>query len=112
MDNPDQRIQEDVASFTGYSLNLVETIVNTILSLVRYGYFRDKWFSLSGCVMQTNTYVLHYTIRSYSVILYTIMPELFITIILFASIGTVMTVLVGKGQILLRCVSNYLHCAI
>lgn len=74
MDNPDQRIQEDVASFTGYSLNLFITIVNTILSLV-----------------------------SYSIILYTIMPELFIAIILFASIGTVLSVLIGKGKILLFC---------
>ncbi|KAL3800416.1 hypothetical protein ACHAW5_009094 [Stephanodiscus triporus] len=77
MDNPDQRIQEDVASFTGYSLNLFITVVNTILSLV-----------------------------SYSVILYTIMPELFIAIILFASIGTVLSVLIGKVLIKLNYESS------
>jgi ABC-type uncharacterized transport system fused permease/ATPase subunit len=35
MDNPDQRIQEDIASFTSYSLSFFLTVVNTIIDLVR-----------------------------------------------------------------------------
>lgn len=35
---------------------------------------------------------------SFSIILYFIMPELFIAIILFASFGTLFTILIGKGQ--------------
>jgi hypothetical protein len=35
MDNPDQRIQEDIASFTSYSLSFSLTVVNTIIDLVR-----------------------------------------------------------------------------
>ena len=67
MDNPDQRIQEDVASFTGYSLNFFLTVLHTIMDLV-----------------------------SFSLILFSIMPQLFIAIIIFASVGTIFTVLIGK----------------
>jgi ABC-type uncharacterized transport system fused permease/ATPase subunit len=35
MDNPDQRIQEDIDSFTAYSLSFFLTIVNTSIDLVR-----------------------------------------------------------------------------
>ena len=67
MDNPDQRIEQDVAAFTGESLNFLLTVLNTILNLI-----------------------------TYSAILFSIMPELFIAIILFASVGTVFSVLIGK----------------
>ena len=67
MDNPDQRIQEDVNSFTDYSLSFFLTIVNTVIDLV-----------------------------SFSLILFSIMPELFVAIIIFATLGTIFAVLIGK----------------
>jgi len=73
MDNPDQRIQEDVDSFTSYSLSFFLTIIDTILDLC-----------------------------SFSGILFTIMPKLFIAIFIFASVGTLCTVLVGKVLIKLN----------
>ncbi|KAL3763047.1 hypothetical protein ACHAW5_007336 [Stephanodiscus triporus] len=73
MDNPDQRIQEDIASFTSYSLSFFLTIVNTTIDLV-----------------------------SFSIILFTILPQLIIAIIVFASLGTLFTVLIGKVLIKLN----------
>lgn len=73
MDNPDQRIQEDVWSFTSYSLSFFLTIVNTIIDLI-----------------------------SFCIILFTILPQLFVAIILFASMGTLFTVLIGKVLIKLN----------
>lgn len=35
MDNPDQRIQEDISSFTSYSLSFFLTTVNTVIDLIR-----------------------------------------------------------------------------
>jgi len=67
MDNPDQRIQEDVDSFTQHSLEFFLTVARTVIDLV-----------------------------SFCIILFTILPGLFIAIILFASFGTIITVLVGK----------------
>lgn len=73
VDNPDQRIQEDVSSFTSYSLSFFLTIVRTTLDLL-----------------------------SFSAILFSIMPDLFIAIIVFATVGTGATVLVGKVLIRLH----------
>ena len=73
MDNPDQRIQEDVNSFTNYSLSFFLTIVNTAVDLV-----------------------------SFCFILWSIMPQLFIAIILFAGVGTLFTILIGKVLIKLN----------
>lgn len=73
MDNPDQRIQEDVDSFTAYSLSFFLTITDTIIDLC-----------------------------SFSGILYSIMPKLFIAIIVFASVGTLCTILIGKVLIKLN----------
>jgi ABC-type uncharacterized transport system fused permease/ATPase subunit len=73
VDNPDQRIQEDVSSFTGFSLSFFLTVIRTTLDLV-----------------------------SFSAILFSIMPELFIAIIVFAAVGTGATVLVGKVLIRLH----------
>ena len=73
MDNPDQRIQEDVNSFTNYSLSFFLTIVHTTVDLV-----------------------------SFCFILWSIMPQLFIAIILFASVGTLFTILIGKVLIKLN----------
>lgn len=67
VDNPDQRIQEDVSSFTSYSLSFFLTIVGTVIDLV-----------------------------SFSVILFSVMPQLFIAIIVFATLGTAATIIIGK----------------
>lgn len=52
IDNPDQRIQEDVASFTSLSLTFFLTIISTVIDLV-----------------------------SFSIILFSILPKLFVAII-------------------------------
>ena len=67
VDNPDQRIAEDVRSFTAFSLQLFITIVTSIIDLV-----------------------------SFSFILYSIQPSLFIAIILYASFGTLITSALGR----------------
>ena len=36
VDNPDQRIQEDVSSFTGFSLSFFLTVIRTTLDLVSF----------------------------------------------------------------------------
>ena len=73
VDNPDQRICEDVQSFTSFSLQLFLTIISTIIDLV-----------------------------SFSLILYSIYPQLFIAIILYASFGTVTTTYLGKDLVRLN----------
>lgn len=67
VDNPDQRISEDIRSFTEFSLTFFLSIITSVIDLV-----------------------------CFSIILFTITPELFVAILLFATIGTVLTVLVGK----------------
>eukprot|EP00535_Pseudo-nitzschia_heimii_P004022 CAMPEP_0197180790 /NCGR_PEP_ID=MMETSP1423-20130617/5277_1 /TAXON_ID=476441 /ORGANISM="Pseudo-nitzschia heimii, Strain UNC1101" /LENGTH=770 /DNA_ID=CAMNT_0042630915 /DNA_START=176 /DNA_END=2488 /DNA_ORIENTATION=- len=73
VDNPDQRICEDVQSFTSFSLQLFLTIISTVIDLV-----------------------------SFSLILYSIYPQLFIAIILYASFGTVTTTYIGKDLVRLN----------
>mmetsp|Transcript_3900 Transcript_3900/g.9418 ORF Transcript_3900/g.9418 Transcript_3900/m.9418 type:complete len:808 (-) Transcript_3900:48-2471(-) len=73
VDNPDQRICEDVQSFTSFSLQLFLTIVSTIIDLV-----------------------------SFSLILYSIYPQLFIAIVAYASFGTVTTTWLGKDLVRLN----------
>jgi len=70
VDNPDQRIAEDVRSFTAFSLQLFLTIVTSIIDLV-----------------------------SFSFILYSIQPQLFIAIILYAVFGTLTTAAIGKNLV-------------
>lgn len=70
VDNPDQRIAEDIRSFTEFSLSFFLTIVTSVIDLV-----------------------------AFSFILFSIMPNLFIAIFLFASIGTAATVLIGRKLI-------------
>ena len=67
VDNPDQRIAEDVRSFTAFSLQLFITIVTSIIDLV-----------------------------SFSFILYSIQPSLFVAIIAYASFGTLTTTALGR----------------
>jgi ABC-type uncharacterized transport system fused permease/ATPase subunit len=73
VDNPDQRISEDVRSFTQYSLSLFLTLAVSLIDL-----------------------------SAFSVILYTIEPQLFFSIIGFATTGTVATVLVGRQLVQLN----------
>ena len=67
IDNPDQRITEDVNSFTDYSLQLVITILTSIIDLV-----------------------------SFSTILWSIYPTLFGAILAYAVFGTILTAWLGK----------------
>lgn len=67
IDNPDQRIAEDVKSFTAYSLQLFLTVVTSTIDLV-----------------------------SFSFILYSIQPQLFGAIIGYATFGTLTTTSLGK----------------
>lgn len=67
IDNPDQRITEDVRSFTNFSLQLFLTILTSVIDLI-----------------------------SFSAILYSIQPQLFAAIALYALFGTVTTTWIGK----------------
>jgi len=70
IDNPDQRISEDVRSFTAFSLSFFISIITSIIDLV-----------------------------SFSAILYSIQPQLFGAIICYAAFGTVVTTIVGKNLV-------------
>lgn len=73
MDNVDQRIQEDVRSFTVFSLSFFLILLNSFMDLV-----------------------------AFSIILFSIRPQLFIAIVLFALFGTIATWIIGKKLILLN----------
>ena len=70
IDNPDQRIAEDVNSFTSYSLQLVITILTSLIDLA-----------------------------SFSVILWQIYPQLYFAIIGYAAFGTFMTAFFGRSLV-------------
>lgn len=67
VDNPDQRIAEDVKSFTAFSLTLFITAVTSVIDLA-----------------------------SFSAILYSIKPSLFLDIFAYALFGTVSTSYIGR----------------
>lgn len=67
IDNPDQRIAQDVRSFTEYSLSLFLTVLMAVIDLL-----------------------------CFSAILFSILPKLFLAIALFATVGTAMTILIGR----------------
>lgn len=73
VDNPDQRIQEDINSFTAYSLVLFTIAVESTVDLI-----------------------------SFSIILGSIMPELFIGLVAFATFGTLFTILIGRPLVKLN----------
>lgn len=73
VDNPDQRLAEDVRSFTQYSLSLFLTIAISLIDLT-----------------------------AFSIVLYTIEPMLFISILGFATFGTMMTIVLGKDLVRLN----------
>jgi len=66
IDNPDQRITEDIRSFTAFSLTLFLTLLTSLIDLV-----------------------------SFSLILYSIQPQLFGAIFVYAVFGTVTTATLG-----------------
>ena len=67
VDNPNQRISEDICSFTEFSLSFFLTLVTAAIDLI-----------------------------CFSVILFSILPELFLAILLFAYTGTALTVCTGR----------------
>jgi ABC-type uncharacterized transport system fused permease/ATPase subunit len=73
VDNPDQRLAEDVRSFTQYSLSLFLTVAISIIDLT-----------------------------AFSIVLYTIEPALFLSIIGFAAFGTLATILLGRDLVKLN----------
>ena len=73
VDNPDQRIAEDVKSFTSFSLTLFLTIVTSLIDLA-----------------------------SFSLILYSIYPQLFLAILGYALFGTATTTWLGKDLVRLN----------
>jgi hypothetical protein len=79
IDNPDQRITEDVRTFTAFSLQLFITVVTSIIDLV-----------------------------SFSLILYSIQPQLFATIIIYAMFGTFATVYIGRCKFCIGMASFFL----
>eukprot|EP00977_Amphora_coffeiformis_P016978 scaffold5383_cov222-Amphora_coffeaeformis.AAC.19 len=70
IDNPDQRITEDVNTFTSYSLQLVITVLTSLIDLA-----------------------------SFSTILWSIYPQLFAAILIYASAGTIITTFLGQSLV-------------
>ena len=73
IDNPDQRVAEDVNSFTSFSLQLVITLITSLIDLC-----------------------------SFAAILWSIYPTLFGAIIAYALAGTIITTLVGQKLVSLN----------
>lgn len=73
MDNVDQRIQEDVRSFTVFSLSFFLILLNSLIDLV-----------------------------AFSIILFSIRPQLFLAIVGFAGFGSIATWIIGRKLILLN----------
>lgn len=70
VDNPDQRISQDVHAFTSTSLSLFMTIFLSIFDLAMFSY-----------------------------VLFSIYPKLFVVLILYSSMGTLIALLLGKRLI-------------
>ena len=66
VDNPDQRMAEDIRSFTEFSLTLFLTVLMAVVDLI-----------------------------CFSIVLFSIMPSLFLAILLFATFGTLGTIVLG-----------------
>ncbi|EME31441.1 ABC transporter, ATP-binding & transmembrane domain isoform 2 [Galdieria sulphuraria] len=73
VDNPDQRIADDIRAFTNTSLQFILTFIISAVDLI-----------------------------SFSVILFSIYPELFLVLIGYASVGTYLTYYIGNRLILLH----------
>lgn len=70
IDNPDQRISEDISSFTTVSLTFCFIIINALISLF-----------------------------AFSVVLFQIYPYLFLAIIIYALLGTLITARLGRSLV-------------
>ncbi|KAG7657468.1 ABC transporter-like [Arabidopsis suecica] len=70
IDNPDQRLVDDLSSFTGTALSFSLTLVNATIDLI-----------------------------SFSNILFTIYPPLFLVLLLYSFGGTAISVFLGKGLV-------------
>ena len=70
VDNPDQRMAEDIRSFTEFSLTLFLTVLMAVVDLI-----------------------------CFSIVLFSIMPSLFLAIMLFATFGTLGTIFLGSTLI-------------
>ena len=88
MDNPDQRISEDLQEFPTLALNLCAGLFNAILTLVAFSII--LW-QLSGD--------LKFTVLGHSVI---IPGYMFFATILYAGVGTILTVWIGRKLPLLN----------
>ncbi|MBA0675765.1 hypothetical protein Goari_017290, partial [Gossypium aridum] len=73
IDNPDQRIVDDLSSFTSTALSFSLTLFNAAVDLI-----------------------------SFSNILYTIYPPLFVVLLLYSIGGTVISIFLGKGLVTLN----------
>ncbi|KAK8312176.1 hypothetical protein V6Z12_D01G023200 [Gossypium hirsutum] len=73
IDNPDQRIVDDLSSFTSTALSFSLTLFNAAVDLI-----------------------------SFSNILYTIYPPLFVVLLLYSIGGTVVSIFLGKGLVTLN----------
>ncbi|KAL3698711.1 hypothetical protein R1sor_012787 [Riccia sorocarpa] len=80
IDNPDQRIVHDVTSFTSTALAFALAIFNAMVDLL-----------------------------CFAGILYSIYPPLFMVLIAYSSIGTIMSVLLGKGLVGLNFIQEKLE---
>lgn len=73
LDNPDQRLSADIAAFTSESLSFILTVVTSVID-----------------------------IASFSLILWSIEPSLFVTLIAYATSGTLATAYVGRRFVALN----------
>jgi len=78
IDNPDQRLVDDLSSFTGTALSFSLTLVNATIDLI-----------------------------SFSNILFTIYPPLFLVLLLYSFGGTAISVFLGKVQ---QCLVKQCDC--
>ena len=70
IDNPDQRMTQDINNFTGFSLELTVTVLTSLIDFM-----------------------------AFSVILYNIYPQLLLAVMVYASVGTIVTTYLGQSLV-------------